>query len=104
MWLLDLVAFGKNREKTCVADRRLLAASFDLLRQYRRGNRRPGEQPCTVGARPQGDEPATSPNGPQDANPPTSVIGVDRVGQAEALREHGASIVVPYLSELLEER
>jgi len=32
------------------------------------------------------------------------VVGVDRVGQAEALREHGASIVVPDLSELLGER
>jgi beta-phosphoglucomutase family hydrolase len=31
------------------------------------------------------------------------VVGVDRVGQAEALREHGASIVVSDLSELLEE-
>ena len=29
---------------------------------------------------------------------------VDRVGQAEALREHGASIVVLDLSELLEDR
>ncbi len=57
------------------------------------------------GARPEGDERATSPNGPQDANPPTtSVIGVDRVGQAEALREHGASIVVSDLSELLKDR
>src|SRR5215208_5533132 len=32
------------------------------------------------------------------------VVGVDRVGQAEALREHGASIVVSDLSELLEEQ
>ena len=32
------------------------------------------------------------------------VIGVDRVGQADALREHGASIVVSDLSELLEDR
>ncbi len=57
------------------------------------------------GARPEGDEPATSPNGPQDANPPTtSVVGVDRAGQAEALSEHGASIVVSDLSELLEHR
>jgi beta-phosphoglucomutase family hydrolase len=31
------------------------------------------------------------------------VVGVDRAGQAEALREHGASIVVSDLSELLEE-
>lgn len=31
------------------------------------------------------------------------VVGVDRVGQAEALREHGADIVVRDLSELLEE-
>jgi beta-phosphoglucomutase family hydrolase len=30
------------------------------------------------------------------------VIGVDRVGQAEALREHGAEVVVQDLSELLE--
>jgi beta-phosphoglucomutase family hydrolase len=30
------------------------------------------------------------------------VIGVDRVGQADALREHGASVVVQDLSELLE--
>jgi beta-phosphoglucomutase family hydrolase len=30
------------------------------------------------------------------------VIGVDRVDQAEALREHGADVVVPDLSELLE--
>ncbi len=29
------------------------------------------------------------------------VVGVDRVGQAEQLREHGASIVVSDLSELL---
>jgi beta-phosphoglucomutase-like phosphatase (HAD superfamily) len=29
------------------------------------------------------------------------VVGVDRVGQAKALREHGASIVVSDLSELL---
>jgi beta-phosphoglucomutase family hydrolase len=32
------------------------------------------------------------------------VVGVDRVGQAEALRRHGADIVVNDLSELLEER
>jgi beta-phosphoglucomutase family hydrolase len=32
------------------------------------------------------------------------VVGVDRFGQAEALREHGASIVVSDLSELLEDR
>jgi HAD superfamily hydrolase (TIGR01509 family) len=31
------------------------------------------------------------------------VVGVDRAGQAEALREHGASIVVSDLSELLED-
>ena len=30
------------------------------------------------------------------------VVGVDRVGQAEALREHGADVVVRDLSELLE--
>ena len=29
------------------------------------------------------------------------VIGVDRVGQADALREHGADIVVQDLAELL---
>jgi beta-phosphoglucomutase-like phosphatase (HAD superfamily) len=29
------------------------------------------------------------------------VVGVDRVGQADALREHGADIVVQDLSELL---
>jgi beta-phosphoglucomutase family hydrolase len=32
------------------------------------------------------------------------VVGVDRVGQAESLRSHGANIVVRDLSELLEER
>jgi beta-phosphoglucomutase family hydrolase len=32
------------------------------------------------------------------------VVGVDRVGQAQALRDHGADIVVTDLSELLEER
>jgi beta-phosphoglucomutase family hydrolase len=32
------------------------------------------------------------------------VVGVDRVGQAEALRSHGADIVVRDLAELLEER
>jgi beta-phosphoglucomutase family hydrolase len=31
-----------------------------------------------------------------------SVVGVDRLGQAEALREHGATIVVSDLAELLE--
>jgi beta-phosphoglucomutase family hydrolase len=31
------------------------------------------------------------------------VVGVDRVGQAEALREHGADVVVQDLAELLEE-
>ncbi len=31
------------------------------------------------------------------------VVGVDRVGQAEALREHGADIVVQDLAELLDE-
>jgi beta-phosphoglucomutase family hydrolase len=31
------------------------------------------------------------------------VVGVDRVGQAAALREHGASVVVPDLAELLEQ-
>jgi beta-phosphoglucomutase-like phosphatase (HAD superfamily) len=31
------------------------------------------------------------------------VVGVDRVGQAEALREHGADIVVRDLAELLEQ-
>jgi len=30
------------------------------------------------------------------------VIGVDRLGQADALREHGADVVVPDLAELLE--
>ncbi len=32
------------------------------------------------------------------------VVGVDRIGQAEALCEHGASIVVSALCELLEDR
>ncbi len=32
------------------------------------------------------------------------VVGVDRVGQAEALKEHGADIVVRDLSELLDEK
>ena len=32
------------------------------------------------------------------------VVGVDRVGQAEALREHGVSIVVSDLAEMLEDR
>ena len=32
------------------------------------------------------------------------VVGVDRVGQADALRRHGADVVVADLSELLEER
>jgi beta-phosphoglucomutase family hydrolase len=32
------------------------------------------------------------------------VVGVDRVGQADALREHGADVVVKDLAELLEER
>ena len=31
------------------------------------------------------------------------VIGVDRVGQAQALAEHGADLVVQDLSELLED-
>jgi beta-phosphoglucomutase-like phosphatase (HAD superfamily) len=30
------------------------------------------------------------------------VVGVDRVGQAEALREHGADVVVKDLADLLE--
>jgi beta-phosphoglucomutase-like phosphatase (HAD superfamily) len=30
------------------------------------------------------------------------VVGVDRVGQAEALREHGADLVVSDLAELLD--
>jgi beta-phosphoglucomutase-like phosphatase (HAD superfamily) len=30
------------------------------------------------------------------------VVGVDRVGQAGALREHGADVVVSDLTELLE--
>ena len=30
------------------------------------------------------------------------VVGVDRTGQAEALREHGADVVVQDLSELLD--
>jgi beta-phosphoglucomutase-like phosphatase (HAD superfamily) len=30
------------------------------------------------------------------------VVGVDRVGQAEALRDHGADVVVQDLAELLE--
>ena len=30
------------------------------------------------------------------------VVGVDRTGQAEALREHGADLVVSDLAELLE--
>ena len=30
------------------------------------------------------------------------VVGVDRVGQADALREHGADIVVNDLAELLD--
>ncbi len=32
------------------------------------------------------------------------VVGVDRVGQAEALREHGADVVVTDLAELMERR
>jgi beta-phosphoglucomutase family hydrolase len=32
------------------------------------------------------------------------VVGVDRVGQAEALREHGADVVVEDLAELLDKR
>jgi beta-phosphoglucomutase-like phosphatase (HAD superfamily) len=32
------------------------------------------------------------------------VVGVDRVGQAQALREHGADIVVRDLAELLDEQ
>ena len=32
------------------------------------------------------------------------VVGVDRVGQADALREHGADVVVRDLAELLEDR
>ena len=32
------------------------------------------------------------------------VVGVDRVGQAEALREHGADVVVRDLAELLDKR
>jgi beta-phosphoglucomutase-like phosphatase (HAD superfamily) len=32
------------------------------------------------------------------------VVGVDRVGQAEALRAHGADIVVSDLAELLDRR
>jgi beta-phosphoglucomutase-like phosphatase (HAD superfamily) len=32
------------------------------------------------------------------------VIGVDRVGQADELRAHGADIVVKDLAELLEEK
>ncbi len=32
------------------------------------------------------------------------VVGVDRVGQAEALKEHGADVVVQDLAELLEEQ
>jgi HAD superfamily hydrolase (TIGR01509 family) len=32
------------------------------------------------------------------------VVGVDRVGQAAALKEHGADVVVQDLAELLEER
>jgi beta-phosphoglucomutase-like phosphatase (HAD superfamily) len=31
-----------------------------------------------------------------------SVVGVDRVGHADALREHGAGIVVEDLAELLD--
>ena len=31
------------------------------------------------------------------------VVGVDRLGQADALREHGADVVVADLAELLEE-
>jgi beta-phosphoglucomutase-like phosphatase (HAD superfamily) len=30
------------------------------------------------------------------------VVGVDRVGQADALKEHGASVVVHDLAELLD--
>ncbi|MEU5386988.1 HAD family hydrolase [Kitasatospora cineracea] len=33
-----------------------------------------------------------------------AVVGVNRTGQADALREHGASVVVDDLSELIEER
>jgi len=32
------------------------------------------------------------------------VVGVDRVGQAEALKDHGADIVVTDLAELMEQR
>jgi phosphoglycolate phosphatase-like HAD superfamily hydrolase len=32
------------------------------------------------------------------------VVGVDRVGQADALREHGADVVVTDLADLLDHR
>ena len=32
------------------------------------------------------------------------VVGVDRVGQAEALKQHGADVVVTDLAELLDRR
>jgi HAD superfamily hydrolase (TIGR01509 family) len=32
------------------------------------------------------------------------VVGVDRLGQAQALREHGADVVVADLADLLEEK
>jgi beta-phosphoglucomutase-like phosphatase (HAD superfamily) len=32
------------------------------------------------------------------------VVGVDRVGQADALKQHGADVVVKDLAELLEQR
>ena len=32
------------------------------------------------------------------------VVGVDRVGQAEALKDHGADVVVTDLAELMEQR
>ncbi len=32
------------------------------------------------------------------------VVGVDRVGQAEALKQHGADVVVTDLADLLDQR
>ena len=43
--------------------------------------------------------PASRPAAPGDFG---CVVGVDRVGQAEALREHGADVVVSDLAELLD--
>ena len=106
------VRAARNKRNAAFAVAAVIAlVAVALILETRRGPNAttPGKEPSTVA-------PAT-PSGPYFLHLQTGemtplakslaggfayVVGVDRVGQAEALREHGADVVVSDLTELLE--